>query len=102
MTTDYTALIERLEGWRLPLLDEAASALRDLQAKLAEAERDATVANYQRALEASQRGQQLALAERDRLRAALEKIGNCTEAGCNFESWVGMLRFARAALEGKP
>jgi len=56
MTTDYTALIERLvrqvqwyaqipndgykEGLRLAK-EELASALRDLQAKLAEAERDA-------------------------------------------------------------
>jgi ribosomal 50S subunit-associated protein YjgA (DUF615 family) len=37
MNTDYTALIERLEGWRLPLLDEAASALRELVAELDDA-----------------------------------------------------------------
>jgi hypothetical protein len=47
MTTDYTALIERLRApmWRVEPIDirdlaeQAATALRDLQAKLAEAER---------------------------------------------------------------
>jgi chromosome segregation ATPase len=63
------------------------------------AERDATIANYQQALEASQRGQQLALAERDATVARLEKNYAASAQACgDYTETIASLRAKNARL----
>lgn len=103
MTTDYTALIERLTheadaafeagyGEHEDSLREAATALRELQAKLAE--RDATVAEL-RLQAITDLGQiQTALDERDSLRAELAEA-NKTDQPCEHHPAPGLMIFVK-------